>query len=117
MASLLTGNEKVLEILRSAAEAAVLCFPEAEGVAVVVSWKGQLRELPVGLVRFHPEVPLTAARLSRLSEQLTRMNGVVLGQLEQLLGRSNAGGPEHGEEDQLVQDGPPGPGPPGHPGP
>jgi hypothetical protein len=75
--------EKVLATLKRATDGVLEDYAEVESVAVVVTWKGGLRELPIGFL-MGPAGPLSEAELARTIEQLARMLGFATAQAEKL---------------------------------
>ena len=80
----LTSQEQALDLLRPGADTAFRCPGDREAVAVVVAWRGGLRQPPAGLLTPTQREPMTARTMPRLAEQLVRRAGYAAGQLQRL---------------------------------
>ena len=79
-----TRHEQAPDLLRPGADTAFRCLGDLEAVAVVVAWRGGLREPPAGLLTLPQGEPMTARPMPRLAEQLLRTAGYAAGQLQRL---------------------------------
>ena len=80
-----TRHEQAPDLLRPGADTAFRCPGDPEAVAVVVAWRGGLRQPPAGLLTPTQGEPMTARPMPRLAEQLPRRAGYAAGQLQQLV--------------------------------
>jgi hypothetical protein len=80
-----TRHEQAPDLLRPGADTAFRCPGHLEAVAVVVAWRGGLREPPAGLLTLPQGEPMTARPMLRPTEQLLRTAGYAVGQLQQLV--------------------------------
>jgi len=79
-----TRHEQAPDLLRPGADTAFRCPGDLEAVAVVVAWRGGLRQPPAGLLTLPQGEPMTARTMPRLAEQLPRRAGSAAGQLQRL---------------------------------
>jgi hypothetical protein len=79
-----TRHEQAPDLLRPGADTAFRCPGDPEAVAVVVAWRGGLRQPPAGLLTPTRGEPMTARPMPRLAEQLPRRAGYAAGQLQRL---------------------------------
>ena len=79
-----TRHEQAPDRLRPGADTAFRCPGDREAVAVVVAWRGGLRQPPAGLLTPTQREPMTARTMPRLAEQLVRRAGYAAGQLQRL---------------------------------
>jgi hypothetical protein len=79
------AHEQVLTMLKSSSDNVFNCFGEPEAIAVVVAWRGGLRELPAGLISGPQGEPMTPDKLLRLIEQLARMTGYAVSEFNKMV--------------------------------
>ena len=86
-----TAHEQALELIRTGVETLFRCSNEPRLVAVAVAWRGHPHDQPAGLVMGPDGEPVGALEMTRLLEQMARLTGFVVQQIDQVAQQAQKG--------------------------